>query len=105
MSKDEELNAKTVVEIASEGEAVENGAVNIMVTRLSFWMDSRAGGNSMRTGYEAVPFGMLRVRVPVEGLEEGQEITCQDMSKILEQNLLNLFPVVEVFTKESESDF
>ncbi len=105
MSKDNELEPKVTVEIATEGEAVQDGSINILVTRLGFWMDARAGGNSMRTGYQAIPFGKLRVNVPVEGVEEGKEVSCEDMSKILEANLSNLFPVVRVFEEESLNDF
>ena len=103
--RDEELTPKTVVEIATEGNAVMKDAVTMLITRFGFWMDSRAGGNSMRTGYQAVPYGKLKVTIPVEGLKKGQEISCEDMSRILEANLSNLFPVVDVFVEESESEF
>ena len=103
--KDKELKPETTVEVAIEGNAVKDDAVDIMVTRLGFWMDSRAGVNKMRTGYQAIPYGTLIVRVPVEGLKEGQEITCDDMVRILEANLSNIFPVVDVFTQVSENDF
>jgi len=105
MSKNNEVEPNVSIEISTKGEAVKDGSVSILVTRLGFWMDARAGGNSMRTGYQAVPFGQLRVNVPVEGLKEGKEVSCEDMSKILEANLSNLFPVVRVFEEESLSDF
>jgi len=105
MSEDKTLEEKATVEIATEGEAVKDGSVNVLVTRFGFWMDSRAGSNSMRTGYQAIPFGKLKVSIPVEGLEEGKEVSCEDLSEILEANLSNLFPVVDVFVEESEKDF
>jgi len=103
--QDKELKPKAILEIATQGDAVKDGAVSILVTRFGFWMDSRAGGNSMRTGYQAVPFGKLGINVPVEGLEENQEVSCEQMSEILKANLSNLFPVVDLFVEESESEF
>jgi hypothetical protein len=99
---DETVESSVTLTVSS---AVRDGEVDVLVTRSSYWMDSAAARNKMRIGFDAAPSGNMIVSIPVEGVEEGQKLTPEQLSQFLQENMKSLFGTVHLFIEESQSDF
>ena len=101
MSKDTKIKPTTTLEVQES--AVNDGEVKLLITRVGHWMDGAEGRNSMRTGFEGVPFGNLVVSIPIDGAQE--ELTLEELSRFLERGLSSLYLPVKVFTSQNGNDF
>lgn len=85
--------------------AVEDGAVTLMVAKLHSWITPSKSYNQAQTGVSFHPAGTLLLRVPVEGIEEGSVLTPLQLGGILQAVMSSIVPACGAFVTAVSSNY